>query len=442
MFGLPVGLVAVLLVLLVAAIAVLALYLFRNSVKLEISEGHNEIAGFIFATVGVLYAVVLAFVVFAVWERFSAHSDAVSNEAALTVVAYRDTEVLPKAQRIQAQAAFRSYVHAVMDKEWASHGELLPHDKPDALNPIWALLGQAEQRPGADRESLSRAKDHLSEVELARHERHLSTESSLPAIFWVILLLGAFFTLAFAFIFDMGNIRVQALLTGLLAGLTAAMLFLVLSLERPFTGQVQVSKRPFDHALLVFDAIDLGSRADSGAKESAPEGAAAVIPASLFKGSCTIQNAPLQPGAVQTAVCTPPPAGCSGGKSCPDWEISIFPSAAALRSTYAGLRKANHIGSDFGKCNGTTWGGEGVWAHGPGKPGGRRFCYFDGNAAVMVWAHEKLGQASHLDMLGIARLGGSDHPRLYNWWSFWHHLIGKCQQADCVAELPSGSAFS
>jgi hypothetical protein len=81
-----------------------------------------------------------------------------------------------------------------------------------------------------------------------------------------------------------------------------------------------------------------------------------------------------------------------------------------------------------GKCNAFFWGGELAWEHGPGKPGGRVFCYFDGDDAVIVWTHERLSQATHHDMLAIAREGGSDHARLTRWWRPWHHLIGKSQQ--------------
>ena len=257
MFGLPIGVAAVVLVVLAAALSVLALYLFRKSVSFEISKGHNEIAGFVFATVGVLYAVVLAFVVFAVWERYTASQEAVAHEGAVAVAAYRDTQEFPEPRRTQAQLALRTYVHTVMDKEWVNHGQVLAHSTPDALNPVWAIYRQAEEQAGADGASLDQARDHLYEVEIARHERHLSAESSLPDIFWVILVLGATSTLFFAFLFDMGNLRVQGVLTALLAGLMAGLLFLVVSLERPFTGPVQVSKAPLQHALLVFHAIDL-----------------------------------------------------------------------------------------------------------------------------------------------------------------------------------------
>ena len=68
-----------------------------------------------------------------------------------------------------------------------------------------------------------------------------------------------------------------------------------------------------------------------------------------------------------------------------------------------------------------------VWEHGPGKPGGRKLCYFDGDDAVIVWTHARLGQASHRDILAIAQEGGTDHARLAAWWAVQHHLIGKVE---------------
>jgi hypothetical protein len=51
-------------------------------VSLERLSSNNEVAGFKFATVGVLYAVLLAFAVIVVWEKFSAAEDHVALEAA------------------------------------------------------------------------------------------------------------------------------------------------------------------------------------------------------------------------------------------------------------------------------------------------------------------------------------------------------------------------
>jgi hypothetical protein len=140
-------------------------------------------------------------------------------------------------------------------------------------------------------------------------------------------------------------------------------------------------------------------------------------------------------GAASTADCKPP-ATDTGGAYFPDsWQFATYKDAASMREAYNALRTEHDIGQDFGRCSGIEWGGEGSWAHGPDKPGGRRFCYFEGNVAVMVWTHEKLGQDTHVDMLGIAKSGGSDHSRLFNWYRFWVHRIGKCSAPNCVASV-------
>ena len=157
--------------------------------------------------------------------------------------------------------------------------------------------------------------------------------------------------------------------------------------------------------------------------EADPADVAAVIPGALRK-TCAVQAVP-EIGAVATAVCLPP---AGGTQFSPDrWEISSYANGDQLNEAYEAERRRHDIARDQGTCSSIRWGGEGQWSHGPGKPGGRRLCYFDGDDAVIVWTHARLGQDTHADVLLSAREGGSDHARLSRWWSFWHHLIGKVE---------------
>jgi class 3 adenylate cyclase len=153
---------------------------------------------------------------------------------------------------------------------------------------------------------------------------------------------------------------------------------------------------------------------------AADAGLDAIVPTALWK-DCRLQTVP-EPAAIETAVCLP-------AVGTPDrWEISSYPNGSALEEAYVGaLRNHPDVQSDTGKCNAFSWGGERQWLHGPDKPGGRVFCYFDGNDAVAVWTHERLGQPTHRDILVLARESGSDHAGLTRWWRPWHHLIGKAQ---------------
>jgi hypothetical protein len=165
-----------------------------------------------------------------------------------------------------------------------------------------------------------------------------------------------------------------------------------------------------------------GTGSKLGSTDARRAGVIALIPTGLSRNCIKQQVANI--GAVETAVCVQPASGRTGFT--PDrWEVSIYPSGAALRQAYDAERSRHSIAADRGRCNRLAWGGEGPWSHGPGKPGGRRLCYFDQNDAVIVWTHERLGQPTHRDILGIAREGGSDHANLTSWWGYAHHLIGK-----------------
>jgi hypothetical protein len=168
-----------------------------------------------------------------------------------------------------------------------------------------------------------------------------------------------------------------------------------------------------------------GSGGDNTQTESVPQAPianiTALIPVSLRK-NCVKQQVP-DINALETAVCVPD-AGSSA--FFPDrWQVSTYPNGAALKAAYEAERRRHRVVLDQGRCTGLSWGGEGPWSHGPGKPGGRRLCYFDGNDAVIVWTHERLGQPTHRDILASAREGGSDHQGLFGWWAVSHHTIGK-----------------
>jgi hypothetical protein len=149
---------------------------------------------------------------------------------------------------------------------------------------------------------------------------------------------------------------------------------------------------------------------------------AQLVPADIW-ADCAAAPAALEQGAVESAVCASP-AGET--RRFDELEISVFPDGASAAAAYETLKTQAGVQADSGRCGATRWTGEGPWNHGtPDNPGGRRFCYFDGNEAVIVWTHDKLGQDTHVDTLGIARAAGSAHSDLFRWWDFWHHEIGK-----------------
>ena len=87
--GLPLWIAAIFLVLLPTTAAMCGPVLIRRRIGLERLVSNNEIAGFKFATVGVIFAVLLAFAVIVVWEKFSDAETAVIQEAGAAATLYR-----------------------------------------------------------------------------------------------------------------------------------------------------------------------------------------------------------------------------------------------------------------------------------------------------------------------------------------------------------------
>ena len=115
--SLPLWLAAVLVVVLPTAAAMSGPILIRRRFSLERLTTNNEIAGFKFATVGVIYAVLLAFAVIIVWERFSDAESAVTQEAGAAATLYR-LAASADPESVAMRNALDGYLEAAIERDW------------------------------------------------------------------------------------------------------------------------------------------------------------------------------------------------------------------------------------------------------------------------------------------------------------------------------------
>ena len=82
----------------------------RRLIKVEVLERHNEVAGFIYAVIGVVYAVLLGFAAVTVWEGYDKAQAAVEREADDLADLFRDAQTFPQDTRTQIENQIRNYV--------------------------------------------------------------------------------------------------------------------------------------------------------------------------------------------------------------------------------------------------------------------------------------------------------------------------------------------
>lgn len=213
----------------------------RRYVSLDRLTTNNEVAGFKFATVGVLYAVLLAFVVIVVWEKFSDAESDVSREAGAAATIYRLVEGIDGELRPTLRNGLTAYLQSAMTEDWAAmeNGKASPV-ATRALDQIYATALTYKPADSRGVAILSEILHQLSVITEARRARLVKASGIVPDIIWLVLFGGAVLTIGFTFFFGTENLRAQSMMTGALALLIFSGLLVIVSIDHPFTGVVKV----------------------------------------------------------------------------------------------------------------------------------------------------------------------------------------------------------
>jgi uncharacterized protein DUF4239 len=215
--------------------------LVRRYVALDRLTINNEIAGFKFATVGVLYAVLLAFVIIVVWEKFSEAEANVVREAGAAENLYRLSQGLGDFSGPDLRKSVAAYLKAAMADDWPDMDKgIVGAGGPakQALDAIYRMVTVVnDQRNRAVVAEIFTQLDRMTE---ARRSRLIAAEGAVPNVIWLVLLGGAAVTIAFTFFFGMESLTAQTVMTALLALLIFSELLVVIVIDRPFTGAVKV----------------------------------------------------------------------------------------------------------------------------------------------------------------------------------------------------------
>lgn len=247
MVGIAVGLFVVCVSVLVA---IAGLYLVQRAVPTTTRMQHNDVAGFIYAVLGVAYAVLLGLVIIAVWENFAGARDTADQEASEVAEIAWLAHRLPEPQRNRLQELSRSYAEFVVREEWPlmKEGQTSPRAWA-ILDDIRLTLESVEPRTNVEEEVYAQSLARVHELNEARRARIVDTEQGLPAILWVVLLVGGVIVVGFTYLFGLENSLVHTLMVGALASIIALALFTVGALDYPFGTGVQVAPVAFELTL-------------------------------------------------------------------------------------------------------------------------------------------------------------------------------------------------
>lgn len=241
---------AIFMVLIFVIFTITGVLVVRQIVNIKTLKSHHDVAGFVFANLGVLYAVLLGFTVVNVQQRFDKVQEIAQLEAAYLEELYQDADVFPAQNTTEIRSSVKRYGESVILDEWPLMAQGRTNKKTDeALKHIFNAYYKIEPKTTKEQAWYAESISKLNQLMSERLSRLIYGQGSLGSEMWSLLIIGGLGMVTFMWFFGMDSLTTHLLMSSILAATTAFMLFLIYSLDTAFTGSVSVSPEALESVL-------------------------------------------------------------------------------------------------------------------------------------------------------------------------------------------------
>jgi hypothetical protein len=190
------------------------------------------------------FMVFLGFMIVMLWGQMNAATEAVLNEAD----ALRNVDALVDQMGTDTAGRIRADIVAYADAavaEWDALAEGRADPKAEAASraireEVLSLVDRGQEGVLVDH-----AVSQVLDAQAFRSERVAAAQSDLPPVFWIVLLVGTAFYVAYIVLTDTGPLTSRVAITFIALGVIGVSLLLVSMLDNPFRGDIRTDSLPF-----------------------------------------------------------------------------------------------------------------------------------------------------------------------------------------------------
>jgi len=215
---------------------------------------HNEITGWQISVLGTTYAVIVGFMLFAVWAEFQTAERNVEAEASCLINVYWAASGLPQGQRQEIRKLASDYADAMITDEWPAMSQgNVTHAGTQIIQQFWEAASQDQTLSASEQVSLEQTMSEIGSITEHRRIRQMQSQTTLPAVLWIVLIVGAVITIMSSCLFGSEYPALHMLQVVTLALLLSLSLVAIADINRPFQGTVHVKPTGFENAKRVFE---------------------------------------------------------------------------------------------------------------------------------------------------------------------------------------------
>jgi ABC-type multidrug transport system fused ATPase/permease subunit len=251
--------IAISLLIVVAAILIClaALWAIRKHFSTKELKKSHDVVGFTFSIVGVLYSVILGFTVINAQDQYNIMLQTIHTEAILLADLYEDAAYFSQEECARIRGTLQEYIdHVIRDEWWAKQEKTINVHSRTIIKNIWDSYYYIELTDEKVKIWYTESIGKLNRFMNARLARQFNSWVHLGPMMWTLLIVGAVIVTGFMFFFGLENMRSHMLLTGLLAGYLAFMLYLVYTLDNAFRGPLGLKPTALVQVSQLFEEWD------------------------------------------------------------------------------------------------------------------------------------------------------------------------------------------
>ena len=200
--------------------------------------GQNDVLRFGYAVVGVVYAIMMGFLINVLWGEVTHASNLAQTEGAQAIQMARYAAAFDEPVRGRLRHDLLEYQDALLREfdEVSKGGKAFTAE--DALIRLRATYAEIQPRDDNQRAALASSLDSLKQTTLARTQRTLIAEEDVgpPPAVWTVIIVTSTLMLGFAIFYGEPKGRMHTLIVATIGVLVAANIFLIIELAYPYLG--------------------------------------------------------------------------------------------------------------------------------------------------------------------------------------------------------------
>ncbi len=237
------------------ALALLFLWLLRRFWPPQARKPHNDLIGWQIGFLATSYAVIVAFMLSGVWHDFQAAEANAEIEANSLILLHRMADGVSPASCIQLKSLTRHYADSMITDEWPALNKGISLKTGEGLiQSMWKTAIQMQPQTPGEQIVLSQILTEMSSLAEHYRIRHYQSHAQLPAIFWLVLIMGAAVTVGYTCLLGVESRRMHAIQVVTTTMIISLLLVTIADVDQPFRGAINISPEPFRLALKTFDA--------------------------------------------------------------------------------------------------------------------------------------------------------------------------------------------